>query len=121
MKNLLGNCLVRTRIRLLGVFLIILSSSSFAQVSEPWFAGPSNLSLGTAATYNGGNFTPNTVVRVQIQQEGAAPYDNYVQVNDDGTVSQEIEPTLEGRLTLSVFDSGNKKLATANGVVGSGE
>ncbi len=107
--------------RLLGIFLLALSSSVFAQVDEPWFSGPSILTLGNSATFNGANFTPGTVVRVQTEEQGVAANVIYVTVNEDGTISYEVAPSLEGRLTLSVFDSSDNKIASANGTVVKGE
>ncbi|MDX9884191.1 hypothetical protein [Thauera sp.] len=78
-----------------------------------WLSGPSVATLGAKANFSGGNLPPGAVVRVLVQEAGAASHQSDVLVAPDGTLSYELNPSLEGEHSVTVLDPGGQTLATA--------
>lgn len=117
MKPISIKHILQTTVGLLGLVVLATSPSSFAQADNPSLSGPSIVPLDSKATFNGTNFPPRATVRVQTHEDGAAPYHVFLVVDDKGSLSHEIEPSLDGPLSLSVFDTNENEIARANAFV----
>ena len=78
-----------------------------------WLSGPSVATLGAKASFSAGNLPPGAVVRVRVQEGSAASHQADVVVPPDGTLSYEINPSLQGEHNVTVLDASGQALATA--------
>lgn len=76
-----------------------------------WLSGPSIAVLGAKASFSAGNLPPGAVVRVRVQEANAASHQADVLVAADGTLSYELNPSLEGEHSLTVLDASGQTLA----------
>ena len=60
-----------------------------------------------------GNLPPGAVVRVVVQEAAAASHQSDVLVAQDGTLSYEVNPSIEGEHSVTVLDASGQALATA--------
>lgn len=105
-----------TRITFVALMAAIaVSSTAYAQVPEPWVAGPSISPVGTNVAVNGGNFVPGTVVliRTAAQRTGVTTT-SALSVGPSGTITHAFTPGEEGSYSLAVIDDQGKELASAN-------
>jgi hypothetical protein len=117
MKFLIPKYLVQATLFSLSAAVLILPAGGHAAPPAPALAGPSVVSLGSKATYRGRYFVPGATLRVQTQEEGGAPYHVYVVASDKGVISHQVNPSLDGPLTITVFDASENELAKANAMV----
>lgn len=94
--------------------VLIGGGAGFAHAQGPvWLSGPSVATLGAKANFSAGNLPPGAVVRVLVQEGGAASHQSDVLVAPDGTVSYEVNPSIEGEHSVTVLDASGQALATA--------
>lgn len=97
-----------------AISVVLGAGVGFAHAQGPvWLSGPSVATLGAKANFSGGNLPPGTVVRVLVQEAGAASHQSDVLVAPDGTLSYEVNPSIEGEHSVSVLDASGQALATA--------
>lgn len=92
---------------------LLVGGVGLVHAQEPvWLSGPSVAALGAKANFSAGNLPPGTVVRVRVQEANAASHQSDVLVAADGTLSYELNPSLEGQHSLSIVDASGRELAT---------
>ncbi|HAF55124.1 MAG TPA: hypothetical protein DCL01_07890 [Thauera sp.] len=94
--------------------VVLGGAAGFVHAKGPaWLSGPSIATLGSKASFSAGNLPPGAVVRVVVQEAAAASHQSDVLVAQDGTLSYEVNPSIEGEHSVTVLDASGQALATA--------
>jgi len=82
-----------------------------------WLSGPSVISAGEPAVFNGGNFVPNAAVTVIVTEPSGRKHSQVIGVNDDGTLSYQVPISAAGTYEVQVANQTGEVLSTAAVVV----
>lgn len=105
---------VRMSLAATAFAVLIGGSAGFAHAQGPvWLSGPSVATLGAKASFSAGNLPPGAVVRILVQEGAAAAHQADVLVAPDGTLSYEVNPSIEGEHSVTLLDGSGQALATA--------
>ena len=100
--------------RLLTLFLAVgvltVSQVPSAFAAGPYLGGPSIIGRHEQAVFNGGNYAPNSVVRMVVAYPDNSQHSQVLLVGNDGTLKYEVPLAAAGNYTLTVQDEKGKVL-----------
>lgn len=106
---------------LLGTGVVLCVAAAFSaspvRAAEGWLSGPSQTSLRSTVVLQGGNFTPDMAVMVQVRAPSGKESAHGAVTNARGELFYQLDPQEAGTYTVTVMPASArvlKPLATVN-------